>query len=402
MLADNDFYQFTMSQWAWLNYKDVEVRYKFFCRSPINLLENLDLAELNYDLDNLFCNRDLRSINLLQSNGLYLFDSNWLIALVNTDMPLLEAQEQDGQFHLEYEGPWWSSMLIETPLLACINEHYNKDLWDWKQQQLELEARLEEKIQWLKKRPYIKFFEFGTRRRNSLEWQSNVLQRLTELPAGQFLGTSNPHWAQLYGVPVKGTMAHQMFMVDLALELAVGNKPKESLSNVLYTWQELYGKVWDGSLLILLTDTFGTDWLLNNLDPEIMHNWHGFRQDSGDPIEWGHKIINWCNKVGINTKEKLLCFSDALDLAQMDKIYSEFASKADIAFGWGTNLTNDGLEKPISIVVKPIKCWTSKTQQLPCIKLSDNLAKATGSEAVINYYKYLLGYTNEFEQATIY
>lgn len=410
MLADNDFYQFTMSQWAKKYYPDTIVKYAFNCRSKINLLDRIDLNALNYDFDQLMCNRDLRSIAELvgteKPERKFIFENEYLAELCLAEMPSIEARNHGGKFSLEYEGPWWLAMLLETPILAIVSEHWYR-LFESKNNKLELQARLDEKIAWLKKHPYIKFFEFGTRRRHSQDWQSNVIQQLvTELPFGQLLGTSNPWQAQRFGLPPRGTMAHQMFMVDMALKLAVGLGAQSSLWDLMQSWEDMYLEHWDSHLLILLTDTFGTDWLLRNIDQQRFANWHGLRQDSGDPIEWGYKVINWARKHKIDLKEKMLCFSDGLDLKAMDEIYAEFASEADIAFGWGTNLTNDGLDDPISMVIKPIECHQSKNPAfqnwLPCVKLSDNKAKHNGSQQVIEYYKGIMNYSTDFDKGCVY
>ncbi|MGV8954533.1 MAG: nicotinate phosphoribosyltransferase, partial [Cypionkella sp.] len=80
-----------------------------------------------------------------------------------------------------------------------------------------------------------------------------------------------------------------------------------------------------------------------------------------------------------------------------------FDGKVRMAFGWGTNLTNDfeGCSPepnpqldPISIVIK-----VSAADGHPAVKLSDNPAKATGTPTEIARYVRLFGDAGRVEHA---
>ena len=45
--------------------------------------------------------------------------------------------------------------------------------------------------------------------------------------------------------------------------------------------------------------------------------------------------------MGENPKEKLIIFSDGLDVGQIVDLHKEFSLDVNVSFGWGTNLTND-------------------------------------------------------------
>lgn len=76
------------------------------------------------------------------------------------------------------------------------------------------------------------FSEFGTRRRRSRATQDIVVAALCRAqtdvnrmetknnPSRMFVGTSNVHFAQKYGIPVVGTVAHEWTMA------VSGNKKK--------------------------------------------------------------------------------------------------------------------------------------------------------------------------------
>ena len=97
-------------------------------------------------------------------------------------------------------------------------------------------------------------------------------------------------------------------------------------------------------------------------------------------------------------------FSDGLDVAidgfepkgdDIAELNAHFAGRIGLAYGWGTNATNDfrgcdprggkGLE-PISLV-----CKVASANGRPAVKLSDNPAKATGDPAEIARYLRVFG-----------
>ena len=69
-----------------------------------------------------------------------------------------------------------------------------------------------------------------------------------------------------------------------------------------------------------------------------------------------------------------------------------------VAFGMGTNLTNDmGFIKAWSLVMKIVEAAGN-----PAVKLSNNLNKATGDPAEVELYKHVFGYTNTAREAVVY
>jgi nicotinate phosphoribosyltransferase len=166
---------------------------------------------------------------------------------------------------------------------------------------------------------------------------------------------------------------------------------------VLEDWKSYYA----GNLLIVLPDAFGTSAFLRDA-PDWVADWTGFRPDSAPAIEGGERIIAWWKSKGRDPREKLLIFSDALDVDMIEEAYWHFQGRVRMAFGWGTNLTNDfadsapvpnpGLE-PISLV-----CKVSSANGRPAVKLADNPAKATGNPAEIRRYLEVFGEADRVEQ----
>ena len=121
------------------------------------------------------------------------------------------------------------------------------------------------------------------------------------------------------------------------------------------------------------------------------------RQDSGDPIAFGEKAIAFYEKHGIDPSDKIIVFSDGLDIEAIVKIADHFSGRIQTVFGWGTNLTNDLGLKPLSLVVKAVEANGRRL-----VKLSDNLAKATGSPEDIARFKRIFGYSGDEFQPTVY
>ena len=159
---------------------------------------------------------------------------------------------------------------------------------------------------------------------------------------------------------------------------------------MLEEWQAHY----DGNLLVVLPDAFGTEAFLANA-PAWVADWTGFRPDSAPPIDAGERIIAWWQAHGKDPRDKLLIFSDGMDVDSIERVYRHFHGRVRMSFGWGTNLTNDfrdcdpdgaaGLE-PISLVAK-----VTRANGRPAVKLSDNPAKATGDPAEIARYLGIFG-----------
>jgi nicotinate phosphoribosyltransferase len=245
----------------------------------------------------------------------------------------------------------------------------------------------------LRGRPEISFVDFGTRRRFSREWQHYVDRTLAEEMPHQFLGTSSTESAMLHGLVPMGTSAHELTMVMSGIMHDSDDLIRASHNRVMQDWWELYG--W--GLSVAVTDTYGSEFFFRDTDEEQARAWKGLRHDSGDPFEFGERAIRFYRDLGIDPREKLLIFSDGLELQTILALSRRFHDRVKLSFGWGTNLTNDLGFEPISIVVKAIEANGHRT-----VKLSDNLAKATGSREDIERFKRIFGHSHEREEAVRY
>jgi len=394
-LLDTDFYKFTMGHWVFKRYPNVPVRYAFKNRTArVRLADYIDEAELRRELDHV---RTLRvnasELHYLRGTNEYgdrIFSEAYLQFLQGLCLPPYALARVDGTYRLEFSGVWCEAIYWETLALSIINELYYRTLLarlSAFERDLVMATgtlRLADKIHILRTRPDITFSDFGTRRRFSRSWQEYVVRVLAQEIPAQLLGTSNTAMAMQYGLLPMGTLAHEMYMVMTGIMSESDATIGASHNRVLQEWWDEYGS----GLSTALTDTYGTDFFFRDMTAEQARAWKGLRQDSGDPIAFGEKAMAFYERHGVDPRDKLLVFSDGLDLGTIIKLADHFAGRIRVSFGWGTNLTNDlGLEA-LSLVIKVVEANGCRT-----VKLSDNLAKATGEAQDIERFKRIFGHT---------
>ena len=274
----------------------------------------------------------------------------------------------------------------EIPILAIVSELYHRHIGDGYQTRSELEAamipKMAEKVT-IASRHNLYFADFGLRRRyNALSEQVMIEYMKANCPT--FTGTSTVLFAMKYGLKPIGTMAHECFMFQAAV-----HTPKEANYEVMERWVEVY----DGNLGTVLTDTYTVDAFLRNFSMKLAKLYDGVRHDSGDPLQFGDKIIRKYESYGIDPRSKTIVFSDGLDFQTAAQIKEYFAGRIKVTFGIGTNLTCDieGIT-PMNIVMKLKQCRINPRQPIyGCVKLSDVAGKAIGKPEDIANYKYQLG-----------
>ncbi len=400
-LLDTDFYKLLMLQMIWGMYPKVDATFTLINRTTsVKLAKEIDEQELRDQLDHARTLRfSKKEMIWLAGNTFYgrkqIFEPEFLAWLADFQLPPYELTRKGDQFELEFPGPWMLTSMWEIPALAIINELRSRSaLRDYAPFALDVlyaraKAKLWDKTEQLKKVPGIRISDFGTRRRHSFLWQRWCVEALKEGIGDAFTGTSNVLLAMDTDLEALGTNAHELPMVFAALT-DDDEELKKSPYRVLQDWQRYYG----GNLLIVLPDAFGTDAFLRDA-PDWVADWTGFRPDSAPPIEAGERIIAWWKKKGVDPAKKLLIFSDGLDVDTIIETYKHFEGKVRMAFGWGTNLTNDFEDcaptptdrlDAISLV-----CKVTEANGRPAVKLSDNPEKATGDPREIERYIKVFG-----------
>jgi len=310
-------------------------------------------------------------------------------------LPEYELRVVDGQYELRFEGPWAYTSMWEIPALAIINELRSrsamKDLGRFALDVLyaRAKAKMWSKVERLKNLPDIKISDFGTRRRHSFLWQRWCVEALKEGIGSAFTGTSNIKLAMDTDLEALGTNAHELPMVLAALSNSA-EELQQAPYKVMQDWNRYYG----GNLLIILPDAFGTTSFLRHA-PDWVADWTGFRPDSAPPIEGGETILQWWQEKGKDPREKLLIFSDALDVETIERCWYHFQGRVRMSFGWGTNLTNDFIDcapsRNKALEAISLVCKVTHANGRPAVKLSDNLQKATGESQEIQRYVKFFG-----------
>jgi nicotinate phosphoribosyltransferase len=402
--SDDDFYKFTMGQNSFFLHQDIEAVFKLIVRNKdINLKNHIDEGELREELDYARTVRMQKNeldflAGIRGRNGEPLFKKPYLKFLENFQLTPYELDMKDG-INLTFSGPWYQSTYWEIPAMTIVKRLYIqsflKEMSAREKEEIYEKGmeKLKEKLRVIATRPSISITEFGTRRRESLSWQSRVIETLMEMIPNQLSGTSNVYLAMKYGIPARGTMAHER---DMALA-AVMSDTDEGILRAICQGMDDWNRFYGGDLSIALPDTFGTDIYLRLMPLEYIQNWDGFRQDSGNPFLFGNKIIDFYLRNDVDAKVKRIMFSDGLKTKMIMDLEDYFHGRIQIGNGWGTDLTCDLGFPDISMIIKLILA-----NRRGAVKLSDNIAKAIGRPEDIERYKRVVGYSNTFSESPTY
>lgn len=437
-LLDTDFYKLLMLQFIWKHFPKTRASFSFINRSTqVRLAEFIDVDELREQLEQ---TRRLRfhksELIWLAGNTFYgrrgIFEPAFLEWLEH-DFRLSEYElsARDGQISLTFNGLWAETTLWEIYALSTINELRTRAaLKDLSELELDIlyaraKTRLWEKMARLRGVPCLRISDFGTRRRHSFLWQEYVVNAMTDVLGASFTGTSNTYLAYKHDLEAIGTNAH-----ELPMALAAMAQNDEELKASQYQMLELWQQTYQGELLIMLPDTFGTTQFLRDA-PDWVANWTGQRADSKDPFVAGDEYIAWLKARGRDPKQKLFIASDSLDVDEILSLHAHFAgriqsgaSPADFhdagdfldnkkwlperrirfSAGWGTLLTNDFRDcnprgddafDPASLV-----CKLNDADGRSAVKLSDNFQKALGPTDEVERYARVFG-TEGMDEAPI-
>ena len=376
-LLDTDLYKFNMDQVIFHKHTDLCGQYYFKCRNKDVVFTAEMEAEINAQIDHLCSLRFgkeeldyLRSIRFIKDD---------YVEFLRLWHPIRDyvtvSRTEAGELSVVVDGPLFSAMQFEIYLLEIINEVYFRLRYDYETLRRSAEEKLEQKIKALNDGSYsFKFAEFGARRRLSREWQDVVVRRLSQ-ETDKCVGTSNVWLAMKYHLTPIGTYAHeyvQMYQGIDEIPLAYTNH------YAMTDWYDEY----QGDNGTALTDTITTDLFLLDFNRSMVNNYSGVRHDSGDPYEWGEKIIRHYERYGVDPKTKLLLFSDSLDFDRAQALYDHFKDRTKVSFGIGTFCSNDTCEKALNIVIK-----LQYVNGRPVAKLSDAPGKAMCRDE--NYLEYL-------------
>jgi nicotinate phosphoribosyltransferase len=356
-LLETDMYKFSMGQTIFHQFTSYKTTWTFKCRNKDVHFTDEMVEEIKEQVQ-AFC-----QLRFTEEELEYLDNITWIKGTYVDFLRLWQPRYEEFTITtdarcglaIDAAGTWLNTTMYEIPVLAIVNEVYFRMAYDYDVLLKQFKRRLDEKVRLLEEDTYrlSDFSEFGLRRRLSAEAQEMAVKALAEveLPAdSHFIGTSNVYLAKKFNLKPVGTMAHEWIMCT-----GQGNhKHNPAYSNwyALDAWVKEYG-ILNG---IALTDTITTDCFLRDFQLTYATLFSGVRHDSGDPYEWGDKMIAHYNSLGINPRTKTLLFSDSLDFERATALYDYFKDKAKVAFGIGTFISNDTDEEALNIVMKTTKC----------------------------------------------
>jgi nicotinate phosphoribosyltransferase len=390
-ILENDLYKFSQTYYYQMMYPEATGTFTFKDRNNVQYSEmflthlKVEFMSLNeLVLTDEECEWAIKNIPYIPRHYW-----EWLKSFRFDSKKINAWLDEEKHLHIEVTDMIYKVSMYEIPILAIVSELYYKfyayNLSNFDFQVLE---PLKRKCQ-IAMENNFNFMEFGMRRRYSHNVEDAVCKYLSQ-NCPNCVGTSTVYFAKKYGMKPLGTMAHECIMFAAAY-----TTPKEANFIIMDNWSRVY----DGNLGIMLTDTYTVDEFLRQFSRKFAKLFDGVRHDSGDPIEFGEKMIKKYESYGIDPKSKTIIFSDALTFEKCAELKQYFDGRIKVSFGIGTNLTNDLYDvdlgfriKPMNIVMKLKSIQLNPRQPVyGCVKISDNPIKAIGNPKDIEVYKYLIG-----------
>lgn len=365
--TDNDLYKFTTMNAIQKLYPNAHVKYSFINRGNTDFPEGF-AEKLTEEVTAMSAVRMTSEEEKFITSKGYYFDPVFIDLLkgyyFNPDE--VKIEQSGGQVTIAIEGLWYRTVLWEVPLLALVSELY------YKMKNIspeDVEQRAEKKATRLKELK-AEFSDFGTRRRFSFDVHDRVISTLKKYSGEYFKGTSNVYLAMKHDIYPLGTHPHEWFMFHGA-EFGYRSANIKALDG----WVEVY----KGFLGTALSDTYTTDNFFSGFSTLHAKLFDGIRQDSGDPLLFTDRAVEFYRKNRTDPASKTIVFSDALNIDRIEKIKKHVNGRIHDVYGIGTYLSNDTGVKPLNIVIKMTHAKMRGSDNYhPVVKLSDDPSKYVG------------------------
>ena len=390
--TDDDLYKFSMCCAVIDNYPRAQVRYAFVDRNntvypegfaelvkeQIKMLENVVITDEEIDFMRRKCYY-MPEWFFTYLRG-FRYDERWTHV----------SQDAEGHLHIEFEGAWSDTILLEVKVLAIVSELYymvtglNKE-FDYN----DYYKRTYEKGERLLSAGCV-YSDFGTRRRASFKAEDVIVRAFRECQQsrsdwkGRFVGTSNVYLAMKYDLTPVGTMAHEFIC-------AIGGMYGPQMANniAMNAWRHTF----NGALGTYLYDSFGWDIFSLNFSEDFANLFKGLRVDSGDNRRELDKIVAKYKSLNIDSRTKQVIFSNALTTDEAIGIQQYAFKVVKPSFGIGTHFTNDFPHvAPMNTVIKLVAAKITESWPFynDTCKISEDDGKHTGKPEVINRFLALL------------
>jgi nicotinate phosphoribosyltransferase len=377
--TDNDLYKFTTMNAIQKLYPDALVRYTFVNRGHTLFPEGF-ARRLREEVDSFAGLILSKEEEQFMVSRCYYFDPVFIDLLkgFRYDPSEVKINQKGGMLEVEVEGMWYRTVLWEVPLLAVISELFFLLRGEKPQ---DTEVRVTEKALRMNEMK-AEFSDFGTRRRFSFDVHDRVIKTLKDSSPEFFKGTSNVYLAMKHDLTPIGTHPHEWFMFH-----ASRYGYRSANSRALDAWVDVY----KGDLGIALSDTFTSDNFFSSFSTLHAKLFDGIRQDSGDPLAFTDKAVEFYRNNRIDPSVKTIVYSDALDVGKIQVIKKYVGKRVHDVYGIGTYLTNDVGVQPLNIVIKITGSrYDVNDDYHPVVKLSDDPGKNTGDPREIELCKAIL------------
>ncbi|MBP3212466.1 MAG: nicotinate phosphoribosyltransferase [Prevotella sp.] len=394
--TDDDLYKLSMCCAVIDNFPRAQVKYQFVDRDNTVYPEGF-AEEVQHQielLENVFITDE--EVNFMRSRCYYIpgWFYRYLRGFRYNRKWVRVWQDEERHLHIEFEGNWSDTILLEVKVLAIVSELYYEitgqtDKLDYE----ECYRKSYEKAERLLEAGCV-YSDFGTRRRASFQAEETVVRAMRDCQnsrqwPGRFVGTSNVYLAMKYNLTPVGTMAH-----EFVCAIAGMYGPQMANHMAMDAWRHTFR----GALGTFLYDSFGWDIFSMNFSEDFANLFKGLRIDSGDNHEQLMKIAAKYEQLGIDPRSKQVIFSNALDTDRAIAIQRYAVDYCQPSFGIGTHFTNDfeGI-KPRNIVIKlvAVKITESWTFYNDTCKLSEDKGKHTGKPDVIERFKKAVNFQGE-------
>jgi len=371
-LLDTDQYIFTMVQAVLREYPNAHAEFIFKDRSGKLKFDDAQMQRLVEEINH-FCSLRFAKDEYRWCGRIRYFQPFFLeyLRLFQPNRSHIAiTQDSEGTPAIVALGPLSSVAWFEVPILRIISHIANNG--DSELPWIEGRQRFMRKVDYIRQHIHhddftFKFADFGTRRAYSPKWHEEIIQMCMQYISQHFAGTSNMLYAMKYGLTPIGTMSHWWLQAFQSFVRLI-----DSQSEAFHSWSRVY----QGDLGIALSDVVGFEAFLRDFNKYLAKLFDGARHDSGDPYQWGEKLIQHYQTLGIEPTTKRAVFSDGLTIQLAIDLYKTFRSNIQTGFGIGTNLTNDvGVEAP-RIVMKMTRCTPDPRKPMqPVAKISDSPGK---------------------------
>ncbi len=385
--TDDDLYKLSMCCAVIDNYPRAMVKYTFVDRSNTIYPEGFadELSRQIATLESVTVTKD--EIDFLKRKCYYI--PNWFYPYLRGfrySKDWVKAwQDDEGHLHLQIEGYWANTILLEVKLLAIISELFY--IMTGQTGKLDYEKYYEKAYNKAERllEAGCTYSDFGTRRRASFEAEDVVVRAMKDCMnakkhPGLFVGTSNVYLAMKYDLTPVGTMAH-----EFVCAIAAMYGPQMANHMAMNAWRHTFR----GALGTFLYDSMGWHVFSLNFSEDFANLFKGLRIDSGDNYEQLQKIVDKYRSLGIDSRTKQVIFSNALDTDRAIAIHQYAKDYCLPSFGIGTHFTNDfdGVT-PMNIVIKLVAAKITESWDFynDTCKISEDKGKHTGKPEVIRRY----------------